>query len=150
MAPVCNQHCAAFTSLFFFSGFGTGNNCSAIKNCTAAFLKWLYTNSTRSYLPLTKPSIMLSVIFEAFSKLRSRYRSLLLPITLYLRAFVKLLRFFYQLQLSKHYLLLNCLLYFSAIRLLAVLITLALKAPAKPRFDDTTTTNTRTGSRSCK
>src|SRR6187402_239086 len=44
----------------------------------------------------------------------------------------------------------NCSLYFSAIKVLAVFITLALKAPAKPRFDDTTITNTLTGSRCCK
>src|ERR1700761_1004088 len=44
----------------------------------------------------------------------------------------------------------NCWLYFSAIRLLVVLITFALNAPAKPRFDDTVTIKTLFGTRSCK
>ncbi|MNQ99519.1 hypothetical protein D3C85_1152580 [compost metagenome] len=43
---------------------------------------------------------------------------------------------------------LNCSLYFSAIKLLAALITFMLKAPAKPRFDDTVTIKTLLGSRS--
>src|SRR5476651_1648872 len=44
----------------------------------------------------------------------------------------------------------NCSLYFSAMRLLAVFIMLALKAPAKPRFDDTVIINTLFGIRSSK
>ncbi|MCY1562284.1 hypothetical protein D9M68_996540 [compost metagenome] len=43
---------------------------------------------------------------------------------------------------------LSCSLYFSAIKLFAVLITFMLNAPAKPRLDDTTTTKTLFASRS--
>src|SRR6202012_2184986 len=44
----------------------------------------------------------------------------------------------------------NCSLYFSAIRLLVVFIMLALKAPAKPRFDDTVMISTLLGARSVR
>ncbi|MCY1516346.1 hypothetical protein D9M68_509670 [compost metagenome] len=43
---------------------------------------------------------------------------------------------------------LSCTAYFSAIKLLAVLIAFILNAPANPRFDETTITNTLFGSRS--